>query len=253
MAEPGNTGYGQQDPLDSAGEYNALNFVIDQRLARVSTLKLVKVLDVDIEAKTVDVQIMVNQTDGQGNATEHGPIYGIPYSWVQAGKNAVKLTPAKGDQGWMGVVDRDISAVKSSKAIAPPGSPRKFDPADGIYLFSIAGLNDAPEQTIEFTDAGMEWRDKNANVLISSSTGWEFTGPVKFNNLVTAQASLVANDGFYLDGDILSASGDEYAGNIHTTGTITGDTDVVSGTITLKTHRTSGVSVGGGTSGVPVP
>lgn len=248
MANPP-SGYGQQDPADSSGEFNKDSFLIQQALSRISTAKPVIVRAVDASAKTVDVQPMVNQVDGQNNATPHGTIFGIPYLVLQYGTNAVKMTPAVGDKGVMICADRDISAVVATKDVAPPGSFRKLDAADGIFIGGI--LNEEPTQWIEFTDGGMEWHDKNANVLISSSTGWEFTGPVKFNELVTCEASVVAKDGLYLDGDILSADGDEYAGNLHTTGTVTGDTDVVSGAITLNTHRH--VDSRGGDTGEPIP
>ena len=52
---------------------------------------------------------------------------------------------------------------------------------------------------------------------------------------------------------ILGAGGAAYAGNIHTTGSLTADSGVTSGSIGLTTHHHGGVTTGGGTTGAPTP
>ncbi len=233
------SGFGQQDPTDSVGEFNPHAFVIAQQISRISTMKIVKVKAVDTAAKTVDVQPMVNQLDGNSRSTPHGVILGIPYWQWQFGKNAIVADPVVNDTGIMVCSDRDISSVVAAKAIANPGSDRQLDAADGIYIGGI--LNGDPEQTIKFTDTGMELHDKNSNSLVTSSTGWLFTGPAIFSDVVTMQNNL------QLAGSVLDDGGGTYAGNFATAG------DVVAGTISLKNHRTTGVTTGGGISGVPTP
>lgn len=228
MADADSKGYGQQDPADSVGGYNPKAFQIAQRLARISTNKIVKVLAVDTDNQTVDVQIAVNQLDGQNNSTPHGTISGIPYVWAMGGKNAFMTDPAVGDMGVMCVSDRDISSVKSTKAIANPGSLRKFSPSDGIYLFSIPGLNGtAPTQWVKWNDDGIDITAAHGNKLTSDANGWKFTGNVTVEN------------NLQLAGSILSGAGAEYAGNIATTGTMTGS-DVIANPgasqVTLKAH-----------------
>lgn len=229
------TGFGQQDPADMAGKYNGLSFIIAQALSKISTMKIVQVKAVDTAAKTVNVQPMVNQLDGQNNATPHGTIFGIPYAVWQYGTNAVLADPAVDDIGLMIVSDRDISAVKATKAIAPPGSNRQMNVADGVYLGGI--LNGDPEQWVKFTDAGMEWHDKNGNVLTSSSAGWEFTGPVKFNQAATFMGTIdvtstaILRGGMQLSGSIVNIGGGRYSGNIDTSG------NIISGTISLTGHH----------------
>jgi hypothetical protein len=220
MADDATKGYGQQDPSDSAGAFNPFAFQIAQALARISTNKIVKVMAVDTDKKTVDVQIAVNQLDGQLNSTPHGTIYGIPYVWAMGGTNAFMIDPAVGDMGMMSVCDRDISAVKSTQDIGNPGSLRKFSPSDGIYLFGIPGLNGtAPVQWIKWTSDGIDITANNGNRLTSDASGWKFTGVVNFANDVQ------------LGGQILGGAGGELAVDIKTTG------DVVAGTISLKGHH----------------
>lgn len=238
-------GWGQLDPSDTASEFNKQVFIIQQQLAKLSTIKVVLVKAVDTDAKTVDVQPMVNLLDGLGQSSPHGTILGIPYWQWQFGANAILADPAVGDIGVMACADRDISSVKATKAIANPGSDRQMDASDGIYFGGI--LNGDPTQSIKFTDAGMELHDKNANSLVSSAAGWAFTGPVTFNEVVTMEAAL------QLAATIEGVGGGVYAGDIHTSGTITGDTGVVSGAIHLTTHRHTGVATGGGDTGGPTP
>jgi len=238
------TGAGQQDPLDSAGEFNAQVFVIQQQIAKISTMKIVKVMVVDTAAKTVDVQPMVNQIDGDSNATPHGTIYGIPYVIWQYGKNAVLADPVVGDIGMMSCADRDISSVKSSKATAPPGSLRTYDAADGVYLGGI--LNAAPEQWVKFTNTGLELNDKNGNKIVSSAAGWTFTGPVIFNQTVDVKGVATLENSLQLGGNVLSVAGSTYSGSFTTSG------DVVAGTISLKLHHHLAPG-GGGNTGPSLP
>lgn len=238
-------GFGQQRPETANSEYNAITFAIDQAISKISTLKLVKVQAVDTDAKTVQVIPLVQQIDGNNQLTSQGTIYGVPYMQWRFGTNAVLADPAVDDVGVMVCADRDISAVKETHEEGPPGSLRQYDQADGIYLGGIFGED--PEQYVKFTDTGMELHDKNSNSLVSSSTGWLFTGKVTFAGAVVAQANLE------LAGDIVNEGGGTYDGNIHTTGTLTADTNVISGTIALRTHKHTGVTTGGGTSGGPTP
>jgi hypothetical protein len=220
MADDTTKGFGQQDPADSVGPFNPFAFAIVQALARVATIKIVQIMAVDTNAHTVDVQIAVNQLDGQNNATPHGTIFGIPYAWAMGGKNAFMVDPAADDMGVMVVNDRDISAVKNTKAIANPGSLRKFSPSDGVYLFGIPGLNGtAPEQWIKWTDDGINITAAHGNTLTSDASGWKFVGNVIMQN------------NLQLAGSIQDANGNEYAGDIKTSG------DLVAGSISVKQHH----------------
>lgn len=240
-------GIGQQDPSDSASEFNSIAFVIAQALSGVSTMKLVVVRGVDASAKTVDVQPLVGQIDGGNNVTPEGTVYGVPYVMWQYGKSAVIADPAVGDKGLMICADRDISAVKGSKDVGPPGSLRQLDAADGVYLGGV--LNSDPEQWVKFTDTGMELHDKSGNSLVSSSTGWVFTGPVTFNQTIDVKGAATLEGALQLGGSIESVTGGLYTSNIHTSGTITADNDVISGTISgkLHTHQYQRPTTGGTT------
>jgi hypothetical protein len=173
MSEAQEIGVGQADPNDSASDFNSVEFHVRQLMAQLDTMKLVEVQAVHPGQNgapgTVDVLPLVNQIDGNGNATPHGTVFGLPWFRLQGGVNAIVIDPVVGDIGYVVASDRDISAVKSSGAQANPGSLRKFDIADGVYVGGC--LNAAPTQFIQFTDSGITIQDKNGNAIVMSANG----------------------------------------------------------------------------------
>src|ERR1700688_3354724 len=135
-------GYGQQTPSDPNTEYTSIAFIVRSMMAKMDTMKLVKVTAVHggggaiAAAGTVDVQPLVNQIDGASppHATPHGTVYGIPWWRLQGGSSAVICDPIVGDLGYVICADRDISVVKGTGAVGNPGSLRRFNIADGIYV-----------------------------------------------------------------------------------------------------------------------
>lgn len=134
------------------GDFNALDFFIDQFSAVNSHITWAKVTvvhggGVDLPP-TVDVQPLANMLNGQGQPTAHGILYGLPSYRLQGGGNAIICDPVAGDIGLAFFADRDMSSVKANRAVSNPGSRRRFDMADGVFLGGI--LNDAPTQYLQF-------------------------------------------------------------------------------------------------------
>lgn len=207
-------------------DYHALEFIVRMLMGQAATATPVLVKAVNIAedgAGTVDVQPMVAQVNGDGETTEHGTVFGLPYFRLQGGLNAVRVDPAVGDIGLAVIASRDITVVKSTAAPGPPGSFRQFDLADGIYMGGL--LNAAPTQVVYFAPDGIE-----------------VTSPTR----VTVTSPAIA-----LDGDVT------VSGTLDVDGAVTGgDTAVFADTVigdgvNLSTHVHSGVTTGGGTSGPP--
>lgn len=189
MAEK-DQGYGHQLPNDVNSELGLIEFTCRALIAEMSTMKLVKVIAVHDggegqPAGTVDVQPLVSQIDGNGYGKDHGTVYGLPWSRVQGGKNAVICDPEADDIGYVVASDRDISTVKSTQAAALPGSRRTFDISDGVYAGGC--LNVAPEQYLVFTATGVRLVDKNGNSLTMSSTGFQLSDEA--GNSVTSSST----------------------------------------------------------------
>lgn len=140
-----------QGPYRDADPFNAQTFVIEQMLAGVWTSGPVKVMAV--HDGFVDVQPLINQIDGYGQATPHGVIYNMPTFRLQGGPCAVVIDPAVGDIGLAVYGHRDASSVKAARAPANPGSRRTHSPADGFYIGGF--LNGAPSTLIQMTSGGI--------------------------------------------------------------------------------------------------
>lgn len=159
MASDGSGFYGFERPGTSANQFNALRLLVDGMLARVRTATLVQVKAVTnsggvAEVGFVDIEPLVNQVDGIGQATPHATIFKCPYLRVQGGANAIILDPQVGDIGIAVFADRDISSATANKGKANPGSRRRFSMADGLYLGGV--LNGVPSQYVRFSSAGIE-------------------------------------------------------------------------------------------------
>lgn len=223
LPSPNNLGYaGKADPLTLGDHFNALTFIAKQVLSGAWTVTLAQVKSVTNagevkDAGTVSLQPLVNQVDGQGTATPHGTIANAIYFRYGGKDGAIICDPAVGDIGIMLAASRDISSVKANKAQANPGSSRRFDPADAIYLGAV--LSAAPTQYITFTSTGLKIADKNGNALEFKQGGIFVTG------------NIVVQGNLQLSGNIQAEDGSTYTGTIKTTG------DVVANNISLQGHH----------------
>lgn len=249
----GEIGYGQQNPNSSSDEFNKIAFLVKQIVQRLDTAKLVKVVGVTgggiAPAGTVDVLPLVMQVDGAGNGVAHGTVYGLPWSRVQGGDNAVICDPKVDDLGWVVACDRDTSSARQTWKQALPGSLRTFNVADGVY--AGGGFNVTPAQYLIFTDDGVRIVDKNGNSITTNADGVSLadqagnvisttTGGISLTPAsgqpVTVHGSLIVTQNLGIGGSIVDDGGGTYGGNFHTTGTITGDTDVVAAGKSGATH-----------------
>lgn len=196
------TGYeGFQRPETDGVEYAALAFLVNSILARVNTSTLVQVVKVTNNGGVspvgfVDVQPLVNQIDGAGNSMPHGVVHNLPYFRVQGGTNAVIMDPQVGDIGMAVFGDRDLSSVQSTGAQANPGSGRRFDMSDGLYVGGF--LNGTPVQYVQFNSSGVNVVSPTKitcaapNVEMDASTGFTVNSP-----LITLNGSVSQGAGSY--------------------------------------------------------
>lgn len=206
---------GQATLSDQQGEWNKLNFAVRQIMAGMATTTLVLVQAVrPLDGGfVVDVQPMVAQVDGAGNAVPHGTIHNLPVWRLQGGNGGVIVEPLAGDIGLVVFASTDISGVKRAKTPTTPGSARRFDWADGIYLGGL--LNPAPANFVEITADG---------VTITSAS------------VVTINApdGATVNGDLTVTGDITTGPGSTFNGKA------------------FDSHQHSGITAGGANSGPPV-
>jgi hypothetical protein len=254
MSIPNNgQGYtGFQTPNSAAAQFNAQTFMVWSILARVRTMTMVKVTNVTNDGGIspvgfVDLQPLVNQVDGSGNAVPHGVIYHCPYFRLQGGANAIIIDPQVGDIGWAGMADRDISSVIANKGQANPGSARKFNMADAVYFGGM--LNGTPTQYIAFSSSGIAMVSPTQisltapNVLVNASTALTVNSPQSnFSGAVVIQGLLSWFAG--MAGSVVSGVASVITGAVQFVGTITSNGKTID-----STHTHNGVQSGSGNSG----
>lgn len=221
---------GQWGPEDDTSDYNAHHFLVRQVLALVSTATLVQVKAVSNAGEvapvgTVDVLPLVKLIDGLGNSSSHGILHKLPYFRLQGGANAVIIDPQVGDIGIALFADRDVSSVKSTKKEANPGSRRRFDMADGLYIGGV--INAIPNQYVRFNTEGIRLIDVNGNKIEMTAAGIKLTD---------------------LNGHIIEmkSTGVEVTADTKTTGTLQNNSVNVG-----STHVHGGVTAGAANTAVP--
>lgn len=132
-------------------------FLANQMVNRINTATLVKVESVTTSGQVagvgqLDVTPLVKMVDGAATAFDHGTVRKIHYSRMQGGSKAIILDPKPGDIGIAVFCDRDTSVVRKNKKASPPGSKRRFDVADGVYVMTVLGSQ--PTSYVQFEDDG---------------------------------------------------------------------------------------------------
>lgn len=200
MSEDKSAFTGMAGLADANGEWNRLQFAIRQVMNRMATTNLVVVRAVEETADgfTVDVQPMVAQVDGAGNAVPHGVIHNLPVWRVQGGTSAVIVVPTVGDIGIAVFASTDISGVKRAKEPTTPGSGRRFDWADGMYLGGI--LNAAPTQFIRLDQDGVTITSLAA-VTINAPDGAIINGDATVNGNASVDGDVSATGNLNVTGN----------------------------------------------------
>lgn len=203
---------GAQDLSSNVTRYNSLVFIIQQEIAKRSIGTPVRVVSespytvaadgtkTPITAGTagpigyIDVLPLVNQVDGNGVPTPHETVYQIAYHRYQGGLGAFISDPVAGDIGHMIVPDRDTSVVLATSKQGNPGSGRRNDYADGVYVGTIRSEN--PVQWFTWTATGFNLMDKNGNTIVGGPTGITING-VRFP--LAGSPDVILPDGVTLD------------------------------------------------------
>lgn len=178
---------GFQERATGGQSFNAQSFLVESILSRIATSTLVQVKAVTNSGGVspvgfVDIVPLVNQINGSGQAVPHGTIYRCPYLRVQGGANAVILDPQVGDIGVAVFASRDVSSVSATKARSNPGSRRRHDMADGLYLGGM--LNGTPTQYVQFNAGGIAITSPNQVTI--NAPALQVNGNTTFNGTVTA-------------------------------------------------------------------
>ncbi|MDF2386589.1 hypothetical protein JMG10_34320 [Nostoc ellipsosporum NOK] len=166
---------GQGDLPTALSDAGRMRFLVQQIMMGMATSTLAVVRAV--EGETVDVQPMIAQIDGAGNTLPHGTIHGLPFVKVRAGGNVIDLIPEVGDIGLAIFCHNDISGVKKTRDVAAPGSRRRFDWADGVFIGGLLGGEATQSIRLDADGIAIEAL-AGKPVRIKSSVAVQVEGPV---------------------------------------------------------------------------
>lgn len=238
---------GQLGASDFNNELNRQSFLFHQMLGRVATVRLVKIKKIKAGKAQqgqppapgqVDIQMLVNQVDGVGKSTEHGTTHNLQFVRWQAGTSAIVSDPVEGDIGIALVADRDTSSVIKKKDKANPGSNRRFDISDGVYIGTI--LSDAPKQFVWFTPSknqdgtggSVTVADGNGNVITQSQD----SDKKSVTTIIDGNGNVITSNKDGITLQTKDNSGNVFVkGHVKATGNVTAG-DGTSDSVTLQSH-----------------
>lgn len=223
MADP--TFKSLQSQNDRAGEFNRLRFLVSQMIADVNCATLVSVVSCTNSGGLspvgrVNVLPLVNQIDANGSPVPHGTVFGIPYLRIQGGANAVIIDPEPGDIGIAVFCDQDVSTVKATKAAANPGSYRRHNYGDGMYLGGV--LNGTPSQYVRFSAESIEMVSPTKIVLTAPDVQINASNAVAIDSPTLSQTGQALIDGLVKTLTEMQINALTLSNHVHTeTGTTT--------------------------------
>jgi hypothetical protein len=262
--------YGAQVPSTSESEYNALQFVIQQTMARLNVATVVKIVAVygggTGPVGTVDVQPLISQQANDGTTVPHTTIFNVPYFRYQGGVCAVIVDPQVGDVGFCVFADRDISTLQANViagnvAPAPPGSYRRFDFSDGLYIGGWCA-NLTPTSYVQVVNGSVNVvNPTQVNLQVSggatavlTSGGMKVTGTLEVTGNVTCDAQTVVKGLLMADASMQvtgTMSGSGGSGSLSVAVPIVSTAEISSNGHTLTAHTHGGVQTGGSSTSSP--
>ncbi len=179
---------GKKNIYDSNSEYNALDFFVKMKQAKISTAIPVKVVAVYAggigTTGYVDVLPLVTYVDGQGHAVQPVTLYHLPYFRLQGGNVAVITDPIVGDIGVAIFMHYDSSnVVVGTTEPQPPASFRQHSLSDGYYIGGF--LNKVPTCYLELT--------QNQTAKVYAPNGVSIVGDVTVEGKITASGDVIGN------------------------------------------------------------
>lgn len=219
-------------PQSGLGEANRMRFLFRRMMAEVRTAIPCQVVAVNspggvAPAGTVDLQPLVQQTDGAGNVVDLPVLYNVPYLRWQGGASAIILDPVVGDRGLVCFCDRDVSAVVAAQAKSPQGSNRRFSLSDGFFVGEV--LNAAPTQYLQFDPTNGVTLNSPTKITVQIGTGSSAARAVLSGSNVVLS--------FGGNSVTIDSSGIHFHGPVTGDNTATFANEVKAGTIGLQAHH----------------
>lgn len=217
----------------------AMRLAMDSTLADTWTALPAKVVSFDASKQTVSAlpsaKIRRGLPNGKRDYLALPLIPDVPVHFPSGGGYTLTFPIAPGDECLLVFASRSIDAWYAAGGQQEIRDARMHDLSDA---FALVGIRSQPRK-LSGLSANVQLRSDNGSLFVELNAAG---GVVK----ITAPTQIV------LDSPMVVTTGSvDIAGNNHTAGLTTSDVDVVSGTISLKTHVHSGVRSGSSDTGPP--
>jgi len=181
------------------------------------------------------IQGVFRQKDGTEKIVTMPLCLDVPVQFIGGGGFTLTFPMVKGDEGLLVFASRCIDAWWQSGGIQPQAEWRMHDLSDGFF---IPGFRSVPRVLTNISTDKTQLRADDGTAFVEiGSDEIKLKHPTKVT-VDTPEAHFTGK--ITTDGDITSS------------GTVKGTTDVLAGSISGKSHKHTGVTAGSAQTGIPV-
>ena len=242
------------DPANDGSLTGAFNEILKNFLMQVDDMLPAKVIAYDRVANvaTVHPQMMMVTTDGQ--QITRAQYASIPVFAFGGGGIGINFPLQAGDTGWIKANDRDISLYIQAMAENEPNTARFHKFQDGMFFPDVLRKliidgEDEDAMVIQLLDNTSKIAvHRSGNVVVRADQSRLTMLPDGTVTLDAPTSVTITTPSFTVD-----AAQSTFTGDVQVDGTLHADVDVVSDTVSGKTHTHGGVQVGGGNTAAPNP
>lgn len=230
----------------------ALRLAFDGRLATLWTAMPGIVAGVDLATMTLSVQPAIQgQITDESGAVQYVNLpllIHVPIIYPSSGGFALTLPVVVGDEVLIIWASRCIDAWWQSSGIQKPIEARMHDISDG---FALLGVRSQPKVITAIKSDGAQLRNEAGTTYVELSANGKIklVSPTEIDLTAT---SVVVTGALSVTGAITLTGAVGITGGLIVSGTVTA-LDYIAGILTFSTHKHTGITVGGGTSGGPTP
>ena len=185
------------------------------------------------------IQVFVTQDDGSMVLTELPLLLDCPVQFPAGGGCTLTFPVKPRDECLVVFASRCIDSWWQSGGIQAQAELRMHDLSDG---FALLGFRSQPRVISGISGSAAQLRSDDGQAFVEINPASH-----AINATTTGAMTASASGGITLTAPLVTINGD-----VQVNGRIDAVGDVKAGSISLQTHRTSGVTSGTGTSGAPV-
>jgi hypothetical protein len=243
-----------RDPANDDSLLGMARQVLDKFLSQIDDMLPARVVSYDRAANRATVVPLVKLLTTDGRQVGRAQVASVPVMLFGGDGVALSFNLKAGDLGWIKANDRDISLILQAYRDNAPNTLRKHTFQDAVFIPDVMhGVTTAGEdaenavlQTLDGSVRVAIWPDR---VKITKDAMYAEVGPENVSLINGASSAVLTPTGINLStGGAAASMG---AGGTTFSGHVSFPDGVSISGIEFGTHKHTGVTPGGGTSGGP--